>query len=75
MKIRRAIYRLSHEGSDAGRVGYIGKDKHFPSRIRFERRRKEKGCTKLYAALNKYPLALWRAELVNEVLVPDELSS
>jgi group I intron endonuclease len=64
LKICRAIYRLWHKQSASGRVGYIGKDTYFPTRINLKKRRKEKACIKLYAALNKHPLIIWHVEIL-----------
>ena len=63
-KTLRAIYRLWHSMSAAGRVGYIGKTKYFPERTSFEQRRKDPGCKHLYAALRKYPISAWRLEVL-----------
>lgn len=64
MKINRVIYRLWHNQSDRGKIGYIGKDSRYPNRVNLERRRKDKGCFKLYTALNKYPLCFWKIEIL-----------
>jgi group I intron endonuclease len=64
MKSNRAIYRLWHNESSAGKVGYIGKDTNYPRRINLVRRLKEKNCPKLYRALRKYPLNVWHKEIL-----------
>lgn len=64
-KSKKVIYRLWHNKSAKGRVGYIGKDTDFPRRIRLSRRRKDKKCSKLYAALNKYPEEVWKVEVLS----------
>jgi group I intron endonuclease len=63
-KIKRVIYRLWHNLSAAGRVGYIGKDKYHPKRSRLNSRIKEKSAKKLYPALNKYSLNAWKVEIL-----------
>lgn len=63
-KINRVVYRLWHDKSAAGRIGYIGKDKYHPSRWNLLARRKQKGCRKLYNALFKYPLKVWNKEIL-----------
>jgi group I intron endonuclease len=63
-KPNRVVYRLWHNRSSKGRVGYIGKDKYYPRRLNLCRRKKDEGCKKLYAALNKYPLSVWRIEIL-----------
>lgn len=63
-KINRAVYRLWHKRSVQGRIGYIGKDKYFPSRVQLERRKKDLSCPKLYRALNKYPVTSWFVDVL-----------
>lgn len=58
------IYRLWHPRSSRGRIGYIGKDTSYPRRVNLKQRRKNKGCPKLYQALNKYPLSIWKVEVL-----------
>jgi len=64
MKINRVIYRLWHNKSPHGKVGYIGKDKYWPTRSHLNRRKKEKGCKKLYRAFKKYSLKFWHADII-----------
>jgi group I intron endonuclease len=64
MRTRRVIYRIWHDKSSAGRVGYIGKDTAYPKRLNLLRRVKEKGCPKLYRAFKKYPMSVWRKEIL-----------
>jgi group I intron endonuclease len=61
---KRIIYRLWHDRSVAGRIGYIGKDSRYPKRLNLIRRTREKGCPKLYRAFKKYPLKFWYKEIL-----------
>jgi len=63
-KLNRVIYRFWHNQSDAGRVGYIGKDSYHPERYRFSSRAREKNCRKLHRAFKKYPIKFWRREIL-----------
>lgn len=64
--INRTVYRLWHNLSAAGRVGYVGKDKRYPSRAVLSLRAKEKCCVKLYRALKKYPFKFWKSEVLEQ---------
>lgn len=63
-KINRAIYRLWHSRSIKGKIGYIGKDSHYPSRLNLNARINDKKCRKLYNALRKYPIDIWKKEFL-----------
>ena len=71
----KVIYRIWHNESDRGKVGYIGKDARYPSRVNLLRRQKDSRYPKLHSALNKYPLHLWNVEILasgfetNEALI------
>lgn len=60
----RAIYRLHHNQSERGLVGYIGKDTRYPKRVNLAQRAKNSHHPKLFAALNKYPLKLWHVDIL-----------
>jgi len=62
--MRRVIYRLWHNKSKAGKIGYIGKDSDYPRRLNLTRRLKEVNCPKLYRALKKYPLSAWHKDVL-----------
>jgi group I intron endonuclease len=64
LKLNRVVYRLWHNRSAKGRVGYIGKDSYYPHRTSLIKRSKEKTCRALYRALKKYPLKFWRVEIL-----------
>ena len=64
IKGSRVIYRFWHNRSARGRVGYIGKDTKYPRRVNLLARRKDRGCPKLYEALNKYSVQVWRIEVL-----------
>jgi group I intron endonuclease len=64
MRINRVVYRLWHNKSVVGRVGYIGKDSYYPHRTKIFYRRKDKNSPKLYRAICKYPISLWRVEIL-----------
>jgi NUMOD3 motif-containing protein len=66
------IYRLWHGESDAGRVGYVGKDSYYPLRANLKHRLLEPSCTKLYRALLKYPFECWRKEVLADGFKDDE---
>ena len=70
--MRRVIYRLWHDLSPAGRVGYVGKDSRHPKRWCLVERSKDKESPKLYRALNKYPLDVWNKEILAEGFESDE---
>lgn len=72
MKINRVIYRLWHDKSAKGRVGYIGKDSYYPRRSNLFRRRKDTHSTKLYRALKKYPPSLWHVEILESEFKSNE---
>lgn len=74
-KVNRIVYRLWHNRSSAGRVGYIGKDKYHPTRWNLSYRLKEKACRKLYRALLKYPRKIWRKEILAFGFLSDEAMS
>lgn len=75
MKINRAVYRLWHEGSERGRVGYIGKDKYYPHRTYLKCRAKDSHCPLLYKALQKYDIDSWKVDVLQSDLQSDsELS-
>jgi NUMOD3 motif-containing protein len=63
-KTTRVIYRLWHNKSAFGRIGYVGKDSHYPSRVYLVRRAKDKDSPKLYLALKKYPLKFWDIQVL-----------
>src|ERR1700676_4955980 len=63
-KVNRVVYRLWHNKSAAGRIGYIGKDKYYPKRVNLSYRKTEKGCAKLYRALNRYSLNFWKIDIL-----------
>jgi group I intron endonuclease len=63
-RINRVIYRFWHNLSNAGKVGYIGKDTYYPLRTNINKRKKEKKTRKLYRALNKYPLNVWHIDVL-----------
>src|SRR5271157_2466122 len=74
-RINRVIYRLWHNRSISGGVGYIGKDKRYPNRVNLDSRKKDKNCLKLYRALNKYPLSVWRTEILAQGFRTDKALS
>lgn len=63
-KLNRVVYRFWHNKSTRGCVGYIGKDSKYPRRANLSKRIKDTGCSKLYQALNKYPLKFWKTEVL-----------
>src|SRR5216684_5056367 len=64
-KINRVIYRLWHNKSPRGLIGYIGKDKFHPARFNLDdRKRNEKETKLLYRALNKYSLSFWHTDVL-----------
>lgn len=63
-KIKRVIYRLWHNRSSSGRVGYVGKDKYYPRRTILSWRVSDTKSPKLYRALNKYPLKFWCVDVL-----------
>jgi|SRR5665213_2379883 len=64
MKTNRVVYRLWHNRSSRGRVGYIGKDTLYPRRVNLIRRSGDKGCPKLYLAFKKHDLKFWEIEIL-----------
>lgn len=64
MKIKRVVYRLWHNKSPRGRVGYIGKDTMYPRRVNLFKRSKNKGCPKLYQGFQKYHFSVWKVEIL-----------
>ncbi len=71
LKICRVVYRLWHNLSAAGRIGYIGKDKYHPNRINLAKRSKERCCPKLYRALKKHPFKVWHKEILASCFYSD----
>ena len=72
----RVVYRLFHNLSSNGRVGYIGKDSYHPERLNLKQRAKDKNCPKLYLALKKYPvLEHWQKEVLASGFLTDEALS
>jgi group I intron endonuclease len=63
-KVNRVVYRLWHDLSEKGRVGYIGKDKYHPSRWNLKSRSKQKNSKKLFLALQKYPIKVWNKDIL-----------
>lgn len=63
-KKNRAVYRIWHNKSITGRVGYVGKDSHSPRRLNLRTRVNEKDSVKLYAAFQLYPIWLWQVEIL-----------
>jgi hypothetical protein len=63
-QINRVIYRLWHNKSVIGKIGYIGKDNYYPNRVSLTKRSKERSSPKLYKALKKYPKNLWNVEIL-----------
>lgn len=63
-KINRVIYRLWHNKSVKGKIGYVGKDSYYPSRLNLLVRSKDKNCRKLWAALKRYSTSLWQTEIL-----------
>src|SRR5665213_2598409 len=64
MKINRVVYRLWHDFSDKGRIGYIGKDSYWPRRSNLCYRKNRNDQPKLCSALEKYSIKLWRKEVL-----------
>jgi len=62
--IARVVYRFWHNRSVKGRVGYIGKDKYFPSRYYVGTG--HGGCTILARAFKRYPRKIWHKEILAE---------
>jgi len=71
-KINRVVYRIWHNRSSKGKVGYIGKDSYYPSRTNLRERSKDKKCRKLYLALNKHPINIWIIEILAKGFCTDE---
>jgi hypothetical protein len=65
-KRNRVIYRLWHDRSSTGLIGYVGKDSYYPKRSNLFSRKREGACKKLFLALNKYPLRFWRTEILKD---------
>jgi len=63
-KHNMVVYRFWHNRSARGLVGYVGKYSQYPRRINLSSRKKDKGCLKLYEALNKYPISIWKVEIL-----------
>lgn len=64
IKTNRVIYRFWHNKSAAGKIGYIGKDNNYPARLNLNNRKREKSTRKLFRALSKYPIKLWKIEIL-----------
>lgn len=63
-RLRLVVYRIWAEHSETSRVGYIGKDTDYPSRLYLKCRVKERSSRKLFAAFQKYPLLSWHVEIL-----------
>lgn len=71
-KINRVIYRFWHNKSARGRIGYIGKDKYHPSRFNISHRIGRKKHVRLCGALEKYPVKIWRKEILADGFKTDK---
>jgi DNA-binding CsgD family transcriptional regulator len=63
-KTNRVIYRLWHNKSVTGRIGYVGQDSYYPNRVRLSSRAKNAQQPKLFRAFNKYPWKIWKVEIL-----------